>query len=89
MDESLHPQFSMGCNYSSMPQIYMEDKEYISNHIPLIYMYVISYPYANPDAGLANLCLVRETHEDLCNTWSLNVRWYCCDAKCNVKLVLY
>ena len=34
----------------------MEDTECISNHIPLIYVYVISYPCANPDAGLANLC---------------------------------
>ena len=34
----------------------VEIRLWMGNYIPLFYIDVIAYPYANPEIGLANLC---------------------------------
>ena len=36
---------------------------WVSNHIPLFYVYVITNPYPNPDEGLDNtICMMHKYH---------------------------
>ena len=37
-------------------QTTVEIRTWMSNYIPLFYMFVITYPCPNPDAGLGNFC---------------------------------
>ena len=45
--------------YDVIAHPYIQINALICNCIPLFYMDVIIYPCPNPDAGLANLCLVK------------------------------